>query len=152
MSYDLIGRLTKVGTYFFVYYYIHLDASFGGSFEHAINAVLFVLGGRSAQVEFGREPPFRNNLVFVTNMSHGDKRTIQDPDGFTGSLQSHADSPHITTSIDVPLNIIAFSLRSEALEAMLLIPVRSVRTFGGVRVAMDLCVSVPAHPLFDVRA
>lgn len=43
--------------HFLVYDNIHAHAADGGIFQHSVQSVFLILGGRSSQVEFGGQPP-----------------------------------------------------------------------------------------------
>ena len=79
---------------------VDLDACFCSSLQHLIQSPFLIEEGRSAQEEFGAQPPILN------------------VDGLFGLLERDRDSVEVVAPIDVPLDLVAFSLRSKGFEAV----------------------------------
>lgn len=114
---DNDARLTCQGlSNFFVNNNVHFDSSLGSSIQHAVDAVLFVGRWRPTQIEFRAQPPFDGSAGKWQMVVNGP--TIQDPYALLCLLQCLGYSPHVRTAINVPLDVVASSGRSEAVITM----------------------------------
>lgn len=106
--------------YLFIYNDVDLDTPRSSSEKHPIKPILLVLRRRPSQVQLRAEPP------------------VQDPDGVSGILESHTDSPHVRAAVDVPLGIVALTLGRKGLEAVHVVLI-AIRALGR---GMSVCVYV----------
>lgn len=73
--------------------------------KQPIQSILLILRRWSSQIQFGRKPP------------------IENPNLTLGVLERNTDGVHVTASVNVPLDIVAFTLRSKGLESMEMVAV-----------------------------
>ena len=88
--------------HFLVYNHVDFHPSLCPPLQHLIEPPFLVVVWWSAQKELRAEPPVGNI------------------DGLLGLLQRDRDSPEVVSPVDIPLDLVAISLRSEGLEAVAL--------------------------------
>lgn len=85
---------------FLIHYHVYLDSSFGPPLQDLIQSPFLVVVGRSPQKQLGTHPP------------------ILDIDGLLGVFQGNRDGVEVVPSVDIPLDLVAISLRGKGLEAV----------------------------------
>lgn len=97
---------------------IDLHAPLSRREKQPIQSILLILRRRASQIQLGRKPP------------------IENPDFTLSVLERNTDGVHVAASVNVPLDIIALSLRSERLEAMEMVAVVVGTVLDEVHVGM----------------
>jgi len=83
-----------------VYNDVDLDTTFSCTLQDMVQTPVLGGEGRSAQEEFGRQPP------------------VLDVDCFLCSFECYRDGVEVITAVDVPLDLVSVSLGRKTLEAM----------------------------------
>jgi len=70
--------------------------------------------------------------------------TVQDPDRFPRLFQGPGNSPHVSTAIYIPLDIVSVPLRREATIAMLVVVMHTITAHGPL-MSMAMCLSFASN-------
>lgn len=85
-----------------IHHDVNLDPTLGGTLQHPVESPFLVFMRGTSEEQFRRYPP------------------IGEKDGLGRSLQRDGDGVEVVAAIDIPFDVVAVTLRCEALKAMTL--------------------------------